>query len=183
MKETLTKDLVRELLDYEESTGRFFWKAREPKHFKERKNGSKEHSCKIWNSKYSGKETSSFLSHGYKVININGKHYKAHIIAWLHFYGEYPESFIDHENGNRQDNRIKNLLNKTTLENAKNRIINKRNTSGYPGVWYDKSRNQWMASIKINYKRSTLGRFETKEEAINCRIEAEKINGFKTRLR
>lgn len=47
------------------------------------------------------------------------------------------------------------------------------NTSGYPGVSWDVSRDKWKAQIKVNGKNIHLGRFDTLEEAIDCRKKAE----------
>ena len=47
------------------------------------------------------------------------------------------------------------------------------NTSGHKGVTFDKSRNKWMAHIKLNGKHKTLGRFVKFEDAVKARKEAE----------
>lgn len=39
------------------------------------------------------------------------------------------------------------------------------NTSGFRGVWFDKRRFRWVAEITVNYKKKSLGRFDTPEEA------------------
>lgn len=46
---------------------------------------------------------------------------------------------------------------------------NKNNTSGYPGVHFDKSSNSWVAYLTYNKKRYYGGIFKTKEEAIEAR--------------
>lgn len=52
--------------------------------------------------------------------------------------------------------------------------LNKNNTSGVTGVGFDYSRNRWKAAIKFQGKQIFLGRFLTKEEAIEARQIAEK---------
>lgn len=42
---------------------------------------------------------------GYVAIRVLGKLYKAHRLAWLYVYGEFPRD-IDHINGVKSDNRI-----------------------------------------------------------------------------
>lgn len=80
---------------------------------------------------------------------------------------------VDHINGNQLDNRKKNLRICEHKYNGKNLSLKSNNTSGTPGVWYFKRTNQWIAEIKVNYIKIHLGYFQTKEEAIAARKEAE----------
>lgn len=47
------------------------------------------------------------------------------------------------------------------------------NKSGYKGIYWDKHRNKWCADICSQGKRIRLGRFDTIEDALKARIEAE----------
>jgi hypothetical protein len=47
------------------------------------------------------------------------------------------------------------------------------NTSGVAGVTWDKKNNKWKAQIHINRKTKYLGLYNTKEEAIEARRQAE----------
>ena len=83
------------------------------------------------------------------------------------------EQDVDHINHIPYDNRKKNLR---VIDHYKNITHSKEysnNTSGRKGVCFDKSRNKWMASITFNKKTTHLGRFETFEEAVKAREEAE----------
>jgi hypothetical protein len=84
-----------------------------------------------------------------------------------------PENkpFVDHINNNTLDNRIENLRWATVQENTFNSKICKNNTSGVKGVSYNKRDKKWVASIKINGKKSHLGSFDNKEEAIKARLK------------
>lgn len=74
-------------------------------------------------------------SSGYRVIAINRIQYKAHRIAWILYHKDIDHlKDIDHINGNRSDNRIKNLRLASTQENSQNRIISKNNTFGHEGI-------------------------------------------------
>ena len=84
-----------------------------------------------------------------------------------------PKLVIDHINGDPFDNRRKNLRICRNGENARNCKLSKNNTSGYVGVRQEKS-SRWCASIMVNRKDINLGRYDTKEEAIRARQEAEK---------
>lgn len=46
---------------------------------------------------------------GYISINLNNKIYRAHHLAWLFEYGNFPEEKIKHINKIKTDNRIQNL--------------------------------------------------------------------------
>lgn len=73
---------------------------------------------------------------------------------------------IDHINGNKLDNRIKNLRVATSLQNVRNRPKEKCNQSGYKGVCPTRNkRNPWRAYISVRRKQIHLGYFKTKKEA------------------
>lgn len=82
---------------------------------------------------------------------------------------------IDHANGNTLDNRRANLRSVTPTENARNVAEPPtHNTSGHMGVTFDKSRNKWMAHIKIGGAFKNLGRFDSMGPAIAARLSAER---------
>lgn len=80
---------------------------------------------------------------------------------------------IDHINGNRLDNTRNNLRIVLQQENNLNNKIYKNNHSGYTGVSFHKSSQKWCAQISYKHKQYWLGLFNTKEEAINARKNAE----------
>lgn len=85
---------------------------------------------------------------------------------------------IDHKNGNKRDNRKQNLrqpkgIYSFNTYNNMNRSLNKNNTSGTSGVYYDKNSNKWVSRIGLNHKRINLGLFKTKIEAVEARKNAE----------
>lgn len=51
--------------------------------------------------------------------------------------------------------------------------IRSNNSSGVAGVWYDKSKELWCAEIMFKGKKYFLGRFASKEQAIDARQKAE----------
>lgn len=69
---------------------------------------------------------------------------------------------VDHKNGNGLDNRIDNLRLANNSQNQQNISKRKTNTSGYKGVFWDKSVEKWKAQLKINTKTKHLGYFEDK---------------------
>ena len=58
-----------------------------------------------------------------------------------------------------------NLRRATQLENNRNQRIRMDNTSGVKGVYWNKSRQQWHARIRLNGKQKHLGLFTRLEEA------------------
>ena len=113
------------------------------------------------------------------------KQYKWHLLSsgyaystklgLLHRYIVNPseDMVVDHINRNPLDNRRDNLRVCTQHENIFNTSMQCNNTSGVIGVTWDKSRNKWIAQIQINGKNKHLGRYNTKEEAIEARRQAE----------
>ena len=80
---------------------------------------------------------------------------------------------IDHINGDKLDNRKSNLRICTMQQNSFNKGVQTNNTSGTTGVFWDKSKNRWVALIQINRKQIYLGTFKEKEDAIQARKQAE----------
>lgn len=78
---------------------------------------------------------------------------------------------IDHINHLGYDNRKKNLRIVTNKENHQNMPVYKNNTTGVNGISF--KNGKWSAKIKNNYKFIKIGEFNTKEEAIKARKQAE----------
>ncbi len=71
---------------------------------------------------------------------------------------------VDHINGNGLDNRKANLRYTDASMNKAASRMNKNNTSGYRGVYWDKHVGKWCARIGIHNKRVFLGYAATQEE-------------------
>jgi hypothetical protein len=72
----------------------------------------------------------------------------------------------DHFDGNKLNNQRENLLPSTVSENQQNRhVLNRNNKTGFRGIWYDKRRDRWAASICVESRSKFLGRFPTAREA------------------
>ncbi len=114
----------------------------------------------------------------YKRIQIDGRLYYSHRLAWLYVNGEFPDCQIDHADGNGLNNAIANLRDVTHQENRKNMSIRSDNTSGITGVFFDRRRIKWVALIRHEGKNMRLGFFNTIEEAAFVRKEAEIKYGY-----
>ena len=151
----ITQERLKSLLTYDPDTGEFRWRVN-------RTGGVK-----------AGDQAKAKDCHGYGRIKLDGRVYKAHRVAWMYVYGEWPPAHIDHINRVRDDNRIANLRAVSHAENNQNRSADKRNTSGYTGVYFNKPSRKWQASISVNGKLRSLGYFDTKEDAAFARQRAE----------
>lgn len=64
----------------------------------------------------------------------------------------------------------------TRIEQARNKRLNRNNTSGTMGVY--KRGNRWLAQMEISRKTLRLGRFNRIEDAISARKAKEAALGF-----
>ncbi len=90
-------------------------------------------------------------------------------ITYLHrFILNFPESHIDHKNGNPLDNKKFNLRLCSMRENSRNQKISKNNKSGFKGVYYfpyGRRIKRWKVAIKLSDKKSISKYCKTKQEA------------------
>lgn len=180
MLRTLDITLLRKLIEYNSETGKAIWLPRTPDMFTPKGQLKPESLCRSFNSRVSGSPALDCLDKksGYLCGNVFGRRFQAHRAFWAIQYGEWPAGDIDHINGNRTDNRICNLRDVTHMENLRNSSIGVRNKSGVLGVYWGKDRNMWRAEISVDGERIKLGSFETLEDAVDARKEAEKFYGF-----
>ena len=114
------------------------------------------------------------IDSGYLVISIGNVRYRAHRIAWKMHYGVEPDSFIDHINQDKADNRIDNLRSADKSQNMMNRPAQKNNKLGVKGVHWDNKNKRYIAQIKTPDGRKWLGRFKDVESASNAYVKASK---------
>lgn len=97
-------------------------------------------------------------SSGYYDIKSKGKW---HRLIWKYFKGGLSKKqHIDHINNIRDDNRLSNLQIKTKCDNTRKRLKQSNNTSGFPGVYWSKQLQKWVAQIYIKTKCIRLGSFD-----------------------
>ncbi len=139
----LSQKELKEWLDYDQKTGVFTRKK----------------------YKLKSNKTGGLDSYGYLSIGVKGKLYKAHQLAWLYHYGDYPNGHIDHINCNRLDNRICNLR-------VVDPTINALNRSTAKGVY--KHQGKYRARIKLDGKHYHLGLFDSEALAKQAYLTAKK---------
>ena len=143
-------DTLRSLLDYDPDIGVFTWRVTRGGYVKE------------------GHEAGCVNGRGYISIQIQGKKYAAHRLAWLYIYGVMPQDQIDHINRTRSDNRIVNLREATATQN----IANTRKYRGYLPKGVRKNHGKFQARIQIDNCLVNLGFYETPEQAHAAYCEA-----------
>lgn len=151
----LTLEEVRELLDYDPSTGLLTWR--------KTRTGTAR----------SGTVAGTTNQHGYVVVRIYQRHYQAHRLAWLLSTGSWPTQMIDHIDGTRTNNRISNLRDvsrRTNLENRHAAQVN--NKTGLLGV--SRRGSRWVANIKVDKKQHFLGLFDSPESAHSAYLAAKR---------
>lgn len=126
----------------------------------------------IWKN-YRGREgkVAGTLKNGYVSVQLGRKQYLAHRLIWFINYGYFPESFIDHINRDKTDNRIENLREVTNQCNQRNSNTKTNKSSGIRGVSFDKG--YWLARIKVDDKVKHVGCSKDLIEAVAFRLAAE----------
>lgn len=131
---------LRELLDYDPSTGFFTRRVK----------------TSIGNK--AGDRAGTINKAGYVQIRVDGRLHYAHRLSWLHVHGEWPAADIDHLSGVRSDNRLENLrAADRQINNQNRRDASRRSQLGQLGV--SKSGGQFEARIGVGGQCLRLGRF------------------------
>ena len=148
MKQEITQESLKSLLNYCPDTGVFLWKV------------AKSSRTRV------GGEAGHLGKQGYLIIGIDRITYLAHRLAWLYVFGYPIPKTIDHINMIKTDNRIDNLRSASTSTNLLNRASpNKNNKTGSLGVHYEKATNRWRAFITVNRKHRCIGSYSSQEQA------------------
>ena len=163
---------LEECFLYDKESGDLIWKKRPSHHFH-----SKPYADKF-NTMYAGKIAGGNPKPSrYKRLVIDGKPIMCHRIIWKLEKKEEP-LYIDHIDGDRHNNKIENLRSIPFRENSLNQAKSSKNTSGVVGVYWEKERNLWRASISHGGKEIRLGRYKTLIDAVAERMRAEKLYGY-----
>lgn len=80
---------------------------------------------------------------------------------------------VDHISRNGLDNRKRNLRIATYQENNMNRGSFKNNTTGYKGIYKNKTNGKWYVQIGVNNRMKYIGTFSRLEDAVIARRQAE----------
>lgn len=117
-------------------------------------------------------QAAGYVCHvGYRRILVGRRQYLAHRLAWLYVYGYMPD-YVDHINGQRDDNRICNLRPATQSQNIANSKRATDNRSGFKGASWNSKNQRWVGFIRINGVNKYLGQFDTAQEAHDAYMKA-----------
>ena len=163
------QDVLADWFLYEPETGKLFWRARPLERF------SGEVAYRLWNGRFAGKEAGTLdPTNGYLRTAIAGQKMYVHRVIWKLEFGTEPD-IIDHASGVKINNRLDNLCSVGTDGNLKNRCMDRRNTSGVMGVFWDRKRSLWRAEIGgVGF----IGRFASLDDAASARRQAEGLLGY-----
>ena len=166
-KYRISDEDIKSYLDYMPETGKFIWKAR-PDTTRGNRN---------FNTRFAGKEAGGLSEghgDGYLRIRVKGLMIKAHRLAFLFMEDKWPEQYVDHINGDKQDNRWCNLRLADKKTNGRNQRLYANNKSGYPGVYWLRHKSKWAVQIGgSGENREFLGNYDTKFEAMCIRKARE----------
>jgi hypothetical protein len=135
----VTKELLNEYFEY--SNGKLFWKKMLPK-----------------SDNLIGKEAGRIAKDGYRILWFMGKNRLTHRMIYLMHNGVLPK-FLDHINRDRLDNRIENLREATSRQNAFNRTKPQTNTSGHKNITWNKANKKWQVHLMIERKTKYFGTY------------------------
>lgn len=105
-------------------------------------------------------------THGYIRLCFGYETYLAHRIAWLLVNGTWPKYHIDHIDGDKTNNAIRNLRDIQHVYNAQN-VKSARGCSktGLLGAWPSTSSCRFVSQIMANGTRKHIGTFDSAEDA------------------
>lgn len=77
-----------------------------------------------------------------------------------------PKGYVDHKDGDTQNNQCSNLrVTNQTKNNFNQHGAKKGSKSGYKGVYWHKAAQKWAAECVYNHKKYYLGLFDDVKEA------------------
>ena len=117
----------------------------------------------------------------YNLISDSGKLYfkSVHRLVAIEFIeNKNNYDFVNHIDKDKNNNCINNLEWCSSRENNTHMRLSIKRTSKYTGVYFDKSRRKWYATIKYNKKQKFLGRFEIEEDARDAYLNALNSNNI-----
>ena len=160
-------ELAKSMLDYNSLDGCFKWS-------KDRVGKGRPFKKGDLAGGYDNRSGYHYISFRIKGV---AKHLKAHRLAWYITYGELPD-IIDHIDGDKTNNSIRNLRECRVMQNSFNRGKTKHNKTGYKGIFKRKDCNRWCAQIRYNGVKYHLGSFESPEEASEAyNKKAQELHG------
>lgn len=151
-----TLERVRELLRYDLVAGQFTWRVqRTPQ-------------------RPAGSPAGAVGKRGYLGISIDRQVLAAHRLAWFYVMGYWPINQIDHIDGDRLNNRWRNLRDvPQTVNNQNITRAHADNKTGFLGVCRHKGR--FVAYVRDGKRNRYLGLHDTPELAHAAYLTAKRV--------
>jgi hypothetical protein len=146
-KERPTIEELREYLDYEPETGVLRW----------RKSCGRVKAGSVAGSVWRVSDCTAYLK-----LKFKGRGLLAHRVAFAVHYGQWPDPYCDHIDGNGLNNRADNLRQCSPSGNAQNKRFLRTNATGVKGVYVVGA--GYQAQVKLN-RRSHTKYFRRLEDA------------------
>lgn len=155
---SLTYERASELLSYDPITGALTWRVA------------------VCNVK-AGDVAGSVDSKGYVGVQVGGRKYSAHRLAWLLMTGAWPTEQVDHRDGVKTNNRWSNLRDVSASVNQQNVRTPRKRSGDLPlGVRHlpRLAKNPFAATIRVSGKNLHLGCYPTSGAAHAAYVEAKR---------
>lgn len=145
------------------------------KHFKYSADGTfiRRTSCNRWMKGL--KVRGSRRNDGYLSIYLNGESILFHRAVFIYHFGKIKGE-IDHKNGHRNDNRIKNLRDVSRTENLCNLFNNPFNKTGVKGLHM--RRGRWVGQIRFKRKTYEVSSKNKRQAVLKLQKLRKKIHGL-----
>ena len=152
-----TIERLRELLNYDPETGILTWKVHRN------------------NRAQAGSVAGSVNRYGYIELRVDYATLRSHRVAWAIHHGKWPNLMVDHIDGVKTNNQIKNLRDVTNSKNQQNRRVWSNKKTGLLGAIKNMKGCSFQARINLEGKYKYLGNYKTAEEAHAAYLAAKKI--------
>ena len=112
-----------------------------------------------------GAEAGSVDKDGYVSVCVDYKTYAASRLAWFYMTGKWPDFLVDHRDGDKSNNKWKNLRDVPDAINSQNRHGPHKGKYGGLPLGVNPHGKRFRSSIMIAGKTTRLGTYDTPEEA------------------
>jgi len=171
-----TREILREIFDYDHERGCLIWKPRPRSHFRS------DRAMAVCNGTFAGRVAGHQSARGYWVLMLDGKRYGAHRLIWAWHHGDLPAGqVVDHIDGDPSNNKIENIRAGSYSLNSRNQKLSRRNTSGMPGVRRTSNGKAWLAMVGLNREYHYLGIYKQFDDAARVVADFRAAHGFTER--